>query len=414
MTTAAPPPRLDSVLIIGAGPSGLLLALLLSTLSPRPRITILDAASSLNTSPRATHYGPPAVSVLRRAGILPTVRERGFMPRRLCWRKLDGTRIAGFDRGLLHDDSDALTVLSVGELSGICVDALRERGVEVRWGERVVGVGGTEEGETKAWVETEGGKRFEADFVVGCDGGNSAVRRLVLGREGFGGFTWGEQIVATNTYYDFKKFGWEETNFIIDHEHWYMAAQIKSDGLWRVSYGEIPGLTDEQLLQRQPMKFQQMLPGHPTPEQYEIVNISPYRVHQRCVEKMAIGRVLLAADAAHLCNPFGGMGLTSGIVDVEGLFDCFRGIHAGVAGLEILKTYSDVRIEKYKTIVDPVSTGNIKRMFKLNPENALKDDEFLSLVKRAETDVELSRELQNASKRLKYDFTQHYSRPIDT
>lgn len=192
-----------------------------------------------------------------------------------------------------------------------------------------------------------------------------------------------------------------------------MAAQINPAGLWRVSYGELPGLTDEQLLQRQPMKFEQMLPGHPKPNQYKIVNISPYRVHQRCVEKMAIGRVLLAADAAHLCNPFGGMGLTSGIVDVEGLFDCFRGIHAGAAGLEILKTYSDVRIEKYKTIVDPVSTGNIKRMFQLDPKNALEDDEFLSLVKRAETDHELSRELQNASKRLKYDFTQLYSRAID-
>jgi len=219
--------------------------------------------------------------------------------------------------------------------------------------------------------------------------------------------------LTRQTYYDFKKFGWEETNFIIDHEHWYMAAQIKSDGLWRVSYGELPGLTDEELLQRQPMKFEQMLPGHPKPDQYEIVNISPYRVHQRCVEKMTIGRVLLAGDAAHLCNPFGGMGLTSGIVDVEGLFDCFRGIQAGVADLSILETYSRVRIEKYKTIVNPVSTGNIKRMFQLDPENALTDDEFLSLVKKAETDKELSKELQNASKRLKYDFTQHYSRPID-
>lgn len=212
MPSSTTPPKLDSVshlfihphsltpqvLIIGAGPSGLLLALLLSSLSPRPTITLLDAASELNTAPRATHYGPPAVSVLRRAGILSAVRDRGFMPQRLCWRKLDGTRIAGFDRRLLHDDRDALTVLSVGELSGICVQALRERGVEVCWGQRVVAVGGTGEGEEKAWVVTEEGKRYEADFAVGCDGGNSAVRRLVLGREGFGGYTWGEQIVATN------------------------------------------------------------------------------------------------------------------------------------------------------------------------------------------------------------------------
>jgi len=126
------------------------------------------------------------------------------MPQRLCWRTLDGTRVAGFDRGLMHDAEDALTVLSVGELSGICVEALKERGIEVSWGEKVVAVGGTQEGEEEAWVETEGGRRFEADFVVGCDGGNSGVRRLVLGREGFEGFTWGEQIVATNVCFEVR------------------------------------------------------------------------------------------------------------------------------------------------------------------------------------------------------------------
>lgn len=82
-----------------------------------------------------------------------------------------------------------------------------------------------------------------------------------------------------------------------------MAARISRAGLWRVSYGEIPGLSDAELLARQPMKFEQMLPGHPKPDEYKIENISPYKVHQRCVERMAVGRVALAADAAHLCNP---------------------------------------------------------------------------------------------------------------
>lgn len=44
-----------------------------------------------------------------------------------------------------------------------------------------------------------------------------------------------------------------------------MAARITKDGLWRVTYGEKPGLTHKELLQRQPMKFKQMLPGHSEP-----------------------------------------------------------------------------------------------------------------------------------------------------
>lgn len=190
---------------------GLLLALLLLTLSPPPKITILDAASTLDTAPRATHYGPPAIHALRRAGILPRVRARGFMPSTICWRKLDGTRIAGLDRGLLHgdggEDADGTTVLPVGELGQLMLEALGEKGLDVRWGRKVVDVGN--EG-NKAWVivekeeQEEGGldggtrkEKYEADFVIGCDGGGSGVRRCLFKGE-FPGFTWDKQIVATN------------------------------------------------------------------------------------------------------------------------------------------------------------------------------------------------------------------------
>lgn len=183
-----------------------------------------------------------------------------------------------------------------------------------------------------------------------------------------------------------------------------MAAKISYDGLWRISYGELPGLSDEELLARQPMKFEAMLPGNPKPEDYRIINISPYKVHQRCVEAMAKGRVALAADAAHLCNPFGGLGLTGGIIDIEGLFDCLRGVHCGKADKQILKTYSDVRISKYREIVNPVSTANLERLCKSDPSKVMETDEVLQKVKESENDLALSMELQNFSYSLKHDF----------
>ena len=98
-------------------------------------------------------------------------------------------------------------------------------------------------------------------------------------------------------------YNWNDSNFVIDKEHWNMVATIQPDGLLRVTYGEIGGLTKEEYLARQPAKFQSFLPGRPTPNKYKIVNFSPYKVHQRLAEKMRVGRFLLAADAAHLCNP---------------------------------------------------------------------------------------------------------------
>jgi 2-polyprenyl-6-methoxyphenol hydroxylase-like FAD-dependent oxidoreductase len=90
-----------------------------------------------------------------------------------------------------------------------------------------------------------------------------------------------------------------------------MAAKIGEDGLHRVTYGDEVGLSREEYLVRQPMRFEVILPGHPKPEEYEIVNISPYKLQQRCAPRFHVGRVLLAADAAHLCNPLYGKTLSS-------------------------------------------------------------------------------------------------------
>ena len=97
----------------------------------------------------------------------------------------------------------------------------------------------------------------------------------------------------------------EDTQFIIDPVHWYMAARIgphpdPKKNLWRISYGELPGLSNEELMERQEMKFEQMLPGHPKPGDYRVVAKSPYKVHQRCCESMRINRIMLAA-MQHIC-----------------------------------------------------------------------------------------------------------------
>lgn len=85
-------------------------------------------------------------------------------------------------------------------------------------------------------------KSHEADYIVGCDGANSIVRRNLFGDMVFPGFTWDKQIVATSMYYDFSPFGYDDSQFFIHPQHWHMAAKIQADGLHRVTYGEIGGL----------------------------------------------------------------------------------------------------------------------------------------------------------------------------
>jgi len=302
---------ISKVIIVGAGPSGLLLGLLLT--GAGIPVELLEQSHILDTNPRAAHYAPPSVFELDRAGVLDEVRAKGFTPESVSWRKLDErkTRIATIGRWARGetgkggiDERLRMVVLPLHRLDEILERRLKERpNAVIRYGHKVVGLGQDAE---KAWVEVEtkdGKKKIEGDYVVGCDGANSKVRKCLFGEDNYPGYTWDRQIVATNTYYDFGPYDYDDSQFFIHPEHYHMVAKLQADGLYRITYGEIGGLTAEQMRERQPKKFETILPGNPKPDQYKIVNFSPYKIHQRCVDHMRVGRILLAADAAHLCNP---------------------------------------------------------------------------------------------------------------
>ena len=182
---------------MGAGPAGLLLALLLA--KKGISVKVIDASNTLDSLPRATHYGPPAVHELARAGVLEDVQAQGFVTRTVCWRKLDGEVIAGIDATILDGTMDQIQCLPLGELGKIVWEHLKlQPSAEVLWQYKVTNIGQSKE---KAWVDVEtvtGQIRMEADYIVGCDGANSQIRRSLFGDKNFPGKTWDEQIVATN------------------------------------------------------------------------------------------------------------------------------------------------------------------------------------------------------------------------
>src|SRR3569833_309312 len=189
-----------------------------------------------------------------------------------------------------------------------------------------------------------------------------------------------------------------------------MAAKITPDGLYRITYGDSPGLSKEEYEKRMAWKFETMLPGHPKPDEYKIVSWSPYKMHQRCAPKFRVGRVLLCADAAHVCNPWGGLGITGGFVDVGGLYDCLAGIWDGKADESILDLYSEKRIEKWKTVIDPISQDYFRRVKDNDPATRFERDEFLQECKQVEGNAEATKQLIMGFMAVRYDFTQHYNK----
>lgn len=214
------------------------------------------------------------------------------------------------------------------------------------------------------------------------------------------------------------------SNYMIDPEHWGLIAERGKGGLWRVTYGDVGGFDHDEYLKRRDWHFEAMLPGHPKPGEYKITETNQFKIHNRCVEKMRVGRILLAADAAHVCNPFGGYGAMGGIVDVGALADCLIGYYDGRAGEEILDFYAEIRREKHLTYVDRRSIKNMNRLSQVDPERVLNEDIFLQLLADLEKDPEKqkafllvsqgrrgSTKADNMQKEssIEHDFTQYYT-----
>lgn len=101
------------------------------------------------------------------------------------------------------------------------------------------------------------------------------------------------------------------------------------------------------------------------------------------------------------------MGLTGGLVDVGNLFDCLYGIATGRADESILDKYSEIRIKKYREIIDPISSGNIRRLWESSDEY-IANEPFFQMVERAKTDEALRKEMENGLDAIMHDFTQYY------
>ncbi|KAK6371385.1 hypothetical protein LTS17_009116 [Exophiala oligosperma] len=375
-------------------------------------VDVLESLNEVNKSPRGLAYGAPAVKVLARAGILEKTIERGFIPKDIAWRKPDGTMIVGFDR--LETRIDGLprsVILPVGSLSALLVEeAQHYPSIKIYWGYRVSNVGQDSE---SAWVESNSDdglnskKMMHADFVVGCDGGASVVRKTLQGGS-FPGYTWPKTLVAVNAHMSFDKLGFSDVQWIIHPENWFVIAKIDNKGLWRIVYGEAPGLSTEEIRDRLPQRFRETLPGHPEPNEYQLETVTPYTVHQRCAEKMRVGRILLAGDAAHLNNPMGGLGLTTGVCDVGSLIDCLYGIDTGETSIDILDRYDEMRRQIFSQITDATSTANFHRVM-ADPETILEKDIFFQLLERAKTEPNVAAGLMKHEMSIGCDMTQYFA-----
>jgi len=373
------------VIVVGAGPVGFLTALGLARRGIR--VTLLEAEAGINSSPRAAIYFPTTLEIIDRLGLLEDAEAIGLPSTRFSMRFLDDGEVIHSDLsktmppGTIYDHN-----LHMGQhiLAGLVSEHLqRLPNANVLWNHKVVGLAQDKNRVTLS-VETPGGPReLHADWVVGTDGARSMVRQL-MGLP-FEGHTWPDRFVATNVEYDFEKYGFERANMICDPENWAVVARLGRENLWRVTFGEDAELAEADVFARIPKHYTAVFPGK---EPYRIVAWSPYRVQERCAPRFRVGRALLAGDAAHACNPCGGMGLTTGVIDADALIAALAAVIEGRVKDDVLDFYSTERRRVFQEVTSPVATNFKRQMSEKDPVRRKADrDGFRANVENPDNSV---------------------------
>jgi 2-polyprenyl-6-methoxyphenol hydroxylase-like FAD-dependent oxidoreductase len=352
-------PEKRNVILVGAGPVGFLAALGLARQGVE--VTILDCEEQVVRSPRAAVYYHTTLSVLKKLGMIEDAQAIGFPSSafKMHWPET-GEAVESDMKDALDPGQEFDHNLHFGQhiLAELVMKHLAQLpSAEVLWSHRVTALVQDAGGVTLTVETPDEIREMRASWVIGTDGARSTIRSL-LGLE-FEGFTWPDRFVATNIDYPFLDFGYANANMIADPVNWAVVGRLGRENLWRLTYGEDAGLDEGTILERLPARFDRILPDPDVP--YRIDNFSPYRVHQRSATTYRMGRVLLAGDAAHACNPCGGLGLTGGVLDADALSDALGAVIAGKADEGVLDFYARERRRVFLEVASPLS-ANFKRM----------------------------------------------------
>jgi 3-(3-hydroxy-phenyl)propionate hydroxylase len=357
------------VIIAGAGPVGLLTALALARQDVP--VLVLEAEPALTVDLRAGTFHPPSLEMMAPFGITDAMHRTGIrVPR---WQIRDRRQgvIVEWDLSLiadatpypyrLHLEQHRLTPIIHAFLQAI-------PHAEVRFGHRVTGLAQTGTGVTVRVETPTGAESIEGQWLVGADGGRSAVRGA-LGVE-FEGFTWPERFVVVSTPYDFAPHGYTANAYVADPEEWAAFFKMPDDGppgLWRLAFPVPPDEDEAETLSAATVerRLQRVLPRA---ERYPIKYHSIYKVHQRVARELRVGRVLLAGDAAHINNPLGAFGLNGGIHDAINLADKLGRVCRGEADAALLDRYVRQRRTVNLEYVQEASIRNLRRLSAKTPE----------------------------------------------
>lgn len=349
------------VLVVGAGPTGLMMASEL--LRHGLRVRLVDTEEQACAQSRAIAVHARTLEILDDVGVGQAVVDAG--------KKLVGATLwAGGAEPVVRLDFDELPsrhryVVSIAqaETERILGELVKERGGAIERGTSLVSYRQDGTGVTATLKTKDGETTCRAAWLVGCDGAHSATRKTM--GVAFEGETYDESLFLADV-----KIAWDVRDDRI-------STWFGDDGLvacfpipgdrWRV-VGTIPA-HDER---KEPPAIEtiqtmvRMLSGLPA-EVSDATWLARFRVHCRQVAHYRDDRVFIAGDAAHIHSPAGGQGMNMGIQDAHNLAWKLALVHPGEARGRLLDSYEAERHAVGKRILSSTDAATKVGLIKSAP-----------------------------------------------
>jgi 3-(3-hydroxy-phenyl)propionate hydroxylase len=328
------------VVIVGAGPAGLSLAIDLAQRGQK--VVVLDNDYRLSIGSRAICFAKRTLEIWDRLGVGQRMVEKG-----VSWNvgKVFFQDQQVYQFNLLPEDGHErpafINLQQYYAEAYLTERALQLDAIDIRWHSKVTQVQARDDGALVSIETPEGTYQIDAAWLVACDGSRSAVRQM-LGLESKGRIFQDRFLIAdVKMEADFptERWFWFDPPF---HPNQSVLLHRQPDNVWRIDF-QLGWDADPE----EEKKPENILPrvrallGHDA--QFELEWASVYTFACLRMDRFVHGRVIFAGDSAHGVSPFGARGANSGVQDTENLAWKLDWLLKGRAPQRLLETYGPER-----------------------------------------------------------------------
>ena len=333
-------PQRHPVVVVGAGPVGLTTALDLGRRGVRT--VLIDDNDVVSVGSRGVCYAKRPLEIMDRLDCVAPMLDKG-----VSWNvgKVFFRDELSYQFDLLPEADHkmpAMINLQQYYLEQFLIEACeREPNVELRWRHKLTGL--KQAGDHVALdVETDDGAfGMEAQWVVACDGANSAVRGMV-GADFSGKFFQDRFLIADVVMKaDFppERWFWFDPPFHRNHS---VLLHRQADDVWRIDF-QLGWNADAEEAKKPENVIPRIKAMLGDAREFELEWVSVYQFACRRIDDFRHGRVLFAGDSAHQVSPFGARGANTGIQDADNLAWKLKLVIEGAAPEALIDSYTEER-----------------------------------------------------------------------